>query len=464
MLSLPARDAHGPRREARPVEAGSWPLSDAPWRGVQWSPTYVAFLWYIAVITTYHLPAGDIAMVAALVTVLASRQPLRFPALLGWLGAFIGWAAIAYPVTRFPEVVQHILTELAKIWLIVLVATNALRTRAQIRFFTVFFLACFALYPLRGALVNYYLTGYAPLGRAIWNFIYANPNDLASFALLQLSMVAGLLVTERRKSWVWLAALAGLVLLPFLVLMTQSRGGFTALIVFVILLLGHRRRRPLLLLAAAGLAVSLALIAPTGVWTRVSGLSRATSTERLEEVDPEGSAKQRFEIWKVASKMIGHQPVLGVGVGAYAAAHASYARDEEFDPIARGPRDTHNTVLSVLAETGAPGLLLFLGLVLTTVWKAERIRRACRTRFPRASTHLLYLEFGLAAFLVAGIFASLAYLTFLYIHLVLIWVVAEACRQDLAVGRRPAVGGSTLEPARASGERLRRKTNAIGTG
>jgi probable O-glycosylation ligase (exosortase A-associated) len=442
----------------------SWPLSNAPWRGVQWSLTYVAFLWYIAVITTYHLPGAAAAMVVALISMFVSRDPLRFPPLLGWLAAFIAWAAVAYPVTRFPEVVQERLTDLAKVWLIVLVAANALRTRAQIRFFVIFFLACFALYPLRGALVNYYLAGYALLGRALWNFIYANPNDLASFALLQLSMVVGLLVTERRKSWVWLAALAGIVLLPLLILMTQSRGGFTALIVFAVLLLGHRRRRPLVLIAAAGLAVSVALIAPTGVWTRVSGLSKATNTENLEEVDPEGSAKQRFEIWKVAAKVIGDQPVLGVGVGAYVPAHTSYARDEEFDPTARGARDTHNTVLNVLAETGAPGLLLFFGLLLSTIWKVERIRRACRTRLPRASTQLLYLEFGLAAFLVAGIFASLAYLAFLHIHLVLIWVAAEACRQELALGRRTAVSGPTLGPGSSSGKRLRRNANAIDVG
>jgi probable O-glycosylation ligase (exosortase A-associated) len=460
-LSLPARGARRARPDALPVEVESWPLSDAPWRGVQWSPTYVAFLWYIAVITTYRVPGAAVAMAVGLISMFASRDRLRFPTLLGWLAMFIAWAAVAYPVTRFPEVVQERLTDLTKVWLIALVAANVLRTRAQIRFFVIFFLACFALYPLRGALFNYYFAGYSLAGRALWNFIFANPNDLAAFALLQLSMVVGLLVTERRKSWVWLAALIGVVLLPLLILMTQSRGGFTALIVFVILLLGHRRRRPLVLFAAAGLAVSLALIAPTGVWTRVSGLQKATNTENLEEVDPEGSAKQRFEIWKVAVKVIGDQPVLGVGAGAYSLAHASYARDEGFDPIARGAIDTHSTVLNVFAETGAPGLLLFLGLLLSIMWKAERIRRACRTRLPRASTQLLYLEFGLAAFLVAGVFASLAYLAFLYIHLVLIWAAAEACRHDVVVGRRTAVRGPTAGPPWSFGERLRRNANAI---
>jgi probable O-glycosylation ligase (exosortase A-associated) len=425
-----------------PVPTGtteSWPLSDAPWRGVRWSPIYVAFLWYMAVVTTYHLPGANVAMAAALLGLVVGRDVLRFPPLLAWFGAFIAWAAIAYPFTRFPEPVQESVTLLAKVWLIVLVATNALRTREQVRFFVIFFLACFALYPLRGTFVNY-LSGYRVFGRALWNFIYANPNDLAALALLQLSMAAGLLATERTKNWVWIAAFVGVALLPLLILLTQSRGGIIALGVFAILVLAGRRRRPTVLLATATLATSLALIAPTGVWTRMSGLSKATNTADLEAVDPEGSAKDRFETWKVAVKIIGEQPTLGVGLGAYPLAHASYAVDEEFDPGVRGKRDTHSTVLNVLAETGAPGLLLFLALLLTTAWKAERIRRACRARLPHASTQLLYLELGLVTFLVAGIFGSFAHLSFLYIHLVLIWAVAEVCRHDVAVAQSTGHG------------------------
>jgi probable O-glycosylation ligase (exosortase A-associated) len=405
---------------------------------VQWSLTYVAFLWYLAAITTYHLPGANIAMVVAVVSMFASRDPIRFPPFLGWLGAFIIWAALAYPLTRYPERVQESVTVLAKIWLIALVAANTLRTRDQIRFFVIFFLACFALYPLRGSLINYYFAGYALVGRALWNFIYANPNDLAAMALLQLSMAVGLVVTERRRSLVWLAALVGAALLTLLILMTQSRGAVIALAVFALLLVASRRRRPLVLLTAATLAVGVAMIAPGGVWTRMSGLTKATNTADLRAVDAEGSAQERFEIWKVAVKVIRDQPVLGVGLGAYRPAHAMYALDGPFSPGAKGERDTHNTVLTVLAETGAPGLMLFLALLITTLWKAERIRRAWGASMPRTSQQLLCLQLGLLAFLVAGIFGSLAYLSFLYIQLVLIWTLADVCRREaLGVDRRP---------------------------
>src|SRR5206468_8596566 len=106
------------------------------------------------------------------------------------------------------------------------------RTRPQLRFFCVFWLGCFALYPLRGAFFNYFLYQSKLFGRAIWNYIYSNPNDLAALAILQLAMVAALLSLERR-GWAKWAGQVGVVLVPLLILMTQSRGAFIALALFV---------------------------------------------------------------------------------------------------------------------------------------------------------------------------------------------------------------------------------------
>jgi O-antigen ligase len=406
-----------------------------PWQGVEWSLTYVAFLWYVAVITTYHLPGADVAMIAALVGLFTRGERVRVPGLLGWLGAFILWSAIGYVATAFDKPVFDNLILLGKIWLMVLVAANALRTRSQIRFFIVFLLACFVLYPLRGAFINYFLSHYTLLGRALWNFIYANPNDLAVLALLQLSMAAGLLTTERKKTPVWAGALVSVVLLTTLVLLTQSRGGVIALGVLTLLILIIRRVRLRLVIGMSVLAVIVVAVAPSALWTRMSGLTKATDTERLGEVDREGSAKGRYQIWRVAAMMINDHPIVGVGLGAYSYAHQRYAQDAGVDRDIRGLRDTHSTVLNVLAETGVPGLLLFLSLVGTTLFQAEGIRRRCRERLPLITMELLYLELGLVAFLVAGIFGSFAKLSFLYIHLILIWAIADVCRRELPFRR-----------------------------
>jgi O-antigen ligase len=431
---------------------------------VRWTIVFVAFLAYVFAITTYRLPIGNLAMLAGLAGMAFQPDQFRFSRLLIWFGAFILWCAIGYVRTPYPAPVWDRLVDFVKLWAVILVAVNALRSRAQIRFFSVFFLGCFALYPLRGAFFNYFLYRSTFFGRAIWNHIYANPNDLAALAILQLAMVAALLSLEQR-GWVKRAAQIGVVLLPLLILMTQSRGGFIALALFVICCIvgqwsqlrhvldpGKRLRLVLMLLSVTA---AVAFFAPNGVWERVAGLKHLTNTGQLGEVDQEGSARQRFEIWRVGNKIFREHPLTGIGIGAYPLAHESYALGEEFDPTARGKRDTHSTYLNVLAETGVPGAIAFFGLVSSVGFGAERTRRQCKKRAPRLALPLFFLEMGLVAFFTAGVFGSFASFSFLYIHLALLWVTAEVTRSELASSVRALPIASKSASVRSARSRSR---------
>jgi probable O-glycosylation ligase (exosortase A-associated) len=432
---------------------------------------YAAFLAYVVAITTYRLPVGNLAVIAGLVGIGIQRDPIRLPPFLGWFAALIIWCAIGYVVTPYPQTVWDGLVDLIKLWLVVLVAANAIRTRAQIRLFVIVFLGCFALFPLRGALFNYIFYHGTLVGRAVWNFVYANPNDLAAVVILPLSMVAAFLAVERHGA-LKRAAQVGLVLLPLLVLMTQSRGGFVALLFFAVCCIvgqwgqfrkviepRRRLRLAIMLLVAMG---GVAFFAPSGVWARLSGLRNLSTTPAgLAQVDEEGSARQRYEIWKVAAKIARENPLTGVGITAYPLAHAAYAQGAEFDQTAAGARDTHSTMLNLLAETGVPGTLIFVGLVASTLLGAERIRRRHRWTAPRQAMALFILEMGLLAFMVAGIFGSLAYLAFFHLHVVLLWAWSQAVQTEcgpigiaeprVAPARREAWRGEMPRPSSRSG-------------
>ena len=58
--------------------------------------------------------------------------------------------------------------------------------------------------------------------------------------------------------------------------------------------------------------------------------------------------------------------------------------------------------------------------------EADRARRLCARVQPRLALQLKYLELGLLAFLVAGVWGSFAKLSFLYLYLALLWVVAQS--------------------------------------
>jgi O-antigen ligase len=370
-----------------------------------------------------------------------------------WFGAFIGWGWVGYVVSNYPDAVWDAAYAFLKLWLIALVTVNALRTRAQLRFFIVFWLTCFAFWPTRGTYFNYYIYNQRPFGRAVWNHIYANPNDLATLTILQLSMACSLLMTER-KSIVRTAALVGVGTLTLLVFMTQSRGAILAISVFGIAAFvnaKHQRLRTLVIFGAV--AAVLMIFAPSKVWNRIKAVAHvSTENVDLRDVDQSdmGSAAQRFEIWKVARKIISEQPVFGVGVGAYPLAHNQYSQGAEFSPIARGLRDTHSTYLNVTAETGFPGLILFLGTFAAVALPAERVRKRARAVMPAVSRQLAFLELGLLAYFMAGVFGSYSHLSFTYLHAVLVWAFAEAVSAQLAAARRPVWSAAAVGGARAA--------------
>lgn len=404
------------------------------WRLVNRTLVFSGFMLYIFVITTYRFALGDLAIGMALLGLLFQKDSPRFPRPLIWYAVLLAWCALGYAGSNYPNIVVDELINSGKLGLILLVMVNALRTRSQLRAFIVFWLACFAFYPLRGAYFTYFLGGHTVDGRAVWNYIYNNPNDLAGLTILMLGVCVGVLVTDKNKWFRW-AALTGTIMLSLLIFLTQSRGGFLGFSVFALLalLINRHRTRALGIVAVAALIV--ALVAPSKVWNRLSGITDATDTEHLEQLNDDGSAAQRFDIWRTAVRITFDHPLFGVGWGAYQQANGAYAPRQAGAEIKLGERDAHSTYLRTSAELGIPGLVIFMTLIGGCFAYAEKTRRACRELMPRAAQQLFFAEAALAGFLVAGIFGSYSRLAFFYIYVVLIWIIARACQDDMRLIR-----------------------------
>ena len=379
------------------------------------------------------------------------------PVPLRTLGLFLLWVFSVSLLSEYPDWFSARMPDLLKLWLISLVAYNALRSREQIRLFVIVFLVCFALWPVRGTLVTFFMYKEFDIeGRAYWIQLYSNPNDLANMALLQLSMAAALLTTEK-KGWIRLGAGAALVILPLLILLTQSRGVFIGLVAFLAIVFATHRRRLLLGVRLLALAVILIALAPSSVWNRLESLTRATDSAELAKVDGEqGSARERYEIWKVASRIIADHPVTGVGFNAYKPAHFDYSKRYDADPGIQGLWDTHSLYLNVTAETGFPGLLLYLVYIASVLLPADRVRRQCKAQLPAEARQLLILEAGLIGFMTACAFGSLAYFPHLHLHLVLLYTLAMVYRRELRIDRDVMVrtrGGGVVVSSAGVGRR-----------
>jgi O-antigen ligase len=324
--------------------------------------------------------------------------------------------------------------------------TNVIRNGWRARVFAIFFLACYALYPVRGTLFNYFIAGYTRFGRALWNYIYENSNDLAALTFLPLSMAIALALTEK-KGWVRLAALAGCGVLPLVILLTQSRGALIALVVSMLLffIMHSSKKRLRTFLTAVALAVFTLPFVPDSAWERFSGLIKLGDETTIREADPEGSAEARYTIWGVANTIISDNPITGVGLGAYPTAHARYAERMDITLAAKGPRDTHSTYLNIGAEMGLVGLAIFIAMIATAYIDAEITRRRAK-HLPR-SHQILALQLGLVAFLLASVFGSYSKLAFLYVQLAFLWVTTNLTKMELA----NAVATTARGPRRRGG-------------
>ena len=410
------------RTQARPpgmtaISADQPSAGQRPWQ-VTWTPTFILFLAYLFTIVTGRLPVGTVVMVLALCSLLVQRTTLRIPPFLWLFVAWTMWALVGYAMTLYPEPVEQALIEHGKVFLVALVAVNALRTGTQIRFFIMFVLLSYILFPARSTLVNY-LHGYTLFGRAVGPFIYGNPNDLAAHTILLLGPALALWACASRGSPARMLGLGGAALLTVVIVLTQSRGAFLALGAMALpstITLARRRPRAVVGLAAClGLALYLA---PASFWERMQGLSKGTSVETIGEMDAEGSARQRFAVLQAATRIIRDHPGVGVGFGAYEFAQHRY------NP-ALGYLDTHNTYLNVLAETGVPGLALFLGIVISVLRGVRDARRRAGRVLPVEAEMLRWLQYALVGYLIAGVFGSFAKLAFLYVYLALLWCAAR---------------------------------------
>jgi probable O-glycosylation ligase (exosortase A-associated) len=440
--------AHIPRPSAPPVPAAvlsPGAPADAlppevssdrwPWRGVQWTLTYVGFLGYIFAITTYRIPIGDVSVVIALIGLLTMKEPIRVPGLLKGLGIFLLWGTVGWAVSDFPDLVYLRLNLMVKLWLIALVAANALRSRQQIRFFLFFWLLCFAFFPVRGALFNYYLYGENLFGRAIWNYAFSNPNDLAAYCILQLAMALGLNALEA-KGPVRLGTRLGMVVVPLLILLTKSRGAFLGFAVFLLFALWGQRRRGRAIGITVVVAAALIFVAPDNVLDRVFALRKIEQTGNVAAADEEGSAEQRYEIWKVSRQIIRENPVIGVGLGAYPAKHQLTSRQARFHPTARGRRDNHSTYLNVAAETGFIGFSIWAITYLSVFIAADLARRKLKKTRSATSQAVYAMEIGAAGFLIAALFGSMAHVSFLVLHVVTMWCIVEMMKNEVAAGEK----------------------------
>ena len=204
-----------------------------------------------------------------------------------------------------------------------------------------------------------------------------HPNVVAGTLAPFVPFAVALLLVRRegRRLFQQIVPRLGLFLLVLLllgvILLTQSRGGWLALVAGLLVLLFLLDRR------AGWGAFGLAAVAAAVAFVCWGG--------RLGEVflrlDTTGSGTSRLEVWSRALAMLRDMPFTGIGLGTFPVILDAFYPSFLAGPEARIPH-AHNLLLQVGVDLGVAGMLAFALLFVASALAALRaLRRAERRSF-----------------------------------------------------------------------------------
>jgi O-antigen ligase len=219
--------------------------------------------------------------------------------------------------------------------------------------------------------------------------VFNDPNDLCLVLLLCMS-IALYRLTGPAAGLARLGWLAGLALCFAAFMLTRSRGGFVAFLVWG-LVLCHARFGIWKTLVTAGAALPVLFLLFSG---------RATNfTDRAD------AGQDRIELWSDALGLFREAPLFGIGWRMF---------EDRAGLVA------HNSFLHCYAELGFFGGTLFIGAFFTALWVLYRLRPAARSVDPELWRLRPYLLAALTAYTVGLLTLSRPYITPTYLILGLV--------------------------------------------
>jgi O-antigen ligase len=228
-----------------------------------------------------------------------------------------------------------------------------------------------------------FAAGYRP------GWVTGDPNYYSLSALLCVPIALYLLKTEQPRWERWLC-IGSIVVTVLGLTLAASRGGFVGMVAASLFVVARAKRRFRSLVIVTAVILPLMVVAPS------SPLTRIFNPDQFDIY----SADHRMDLAAAGMRMFQSHLLTGIGPGNFKPMLERFA-DLDEQHIA------HNTYVSVMAEMGVPGILLFAAVILATFVSLERVRRATLLRGPLLIGHTAEaLQVCLVGFLAAAFFVT----------------------------------------------------------
>lgn len=233
--------------------------------------------------------------------------------------------------------------------------------------------------------------------------ILENPNDLAINIAINFPLAVAFMLGEkgalRRGSWA-----VGLAFMLYATVATYSRSGLIALLITILICLweyGIKGRR-MLLLVGTGIVGVCGMAVVLGTPRYLTRVGTIFTQSNLEGSLDKNSIAARKELLLESLRLTMQHPIFGVGPGNFAV-------------VTQRWQPTHNTYTGISSETGLPGIILFVLLLVLSLRKVKNVRK-----LPGYEEHenvrlwTSALRAALIAYIVGATFATTEYNLFPY--------------------------------------------------
>lgn len=244
----------------------------------------------------------------------------------------------------------------------------------------------------------------------------SGPNELASVLVIGMLYWMFILFDPAAAKLHRLMSIVAMIPIMLVLIKTGSRGGILTLaITFSIMFLRFSLKRKIIVLFGGMIMLLLALLVlPDDLRRRYTTYfdSDLQSPEAIGLDDPTGSTTSRLYLLERSLEFTVSHPVFGVGPAQYPPQEDAAARRE--GKLKGSWLGTHNTYTQISSETGIPGLLLFLTILIValrnTIWIHRRASRISATDGATLANASLALQTVLIAYFILFLFEHTAYL------------------------------------------------------
>jgi hypothetical protein len=315
----------------------------------------------------------------------------------------VACAVLTLPIAISPATAWTKFSEdFSKVAVIFLIMVNTIRTKSRLQ--GLMWLGIAAGVMLSYQAINFYNEGvFKTEGYRVsveLGGMFGNPNDLATHFVIFIPIALTLaLVSKYKLAKILYFVAVGMMVVGIMV--TQSRGGFLALLGMGAVLawkIGRSQRLKVALFSIIG-GLFFVAIAPGNYALRIMSIF-------VPSMDPAGSSNERMELF-LQSILVTLRNPLGIGMG-------------NFPIVGIRNRETHNAFTQVSSELGIIAFIAYVILLISPWRKLNAIER--RMYLQKDFSYVYYLSIGvqasIVAYVISSFFGPYAYTWFVYYPLV----------------------------------------------